>query len=153
MATESHIPECMSALTPMLAVRNCDKAIEWYKTVLKATELNRLTDGDGKIAHAELQISGCILMLAEEHPDYNKSPDQLNGTSIILNLYVPDVDATVNLAIQEGARLIFPVKDQFYGDRAGRIQDPFGHMWIISKHIQNVTAAEMQKQMQTADEK
>jgi PhnB protein len=153
MATESHIPKGRSALTPMLAVRNCDKAIEWYKTVLKATELNRLTDGDGKIAHADLQISDCILMLAEEHPDYNKSPDQLNGTSIILNLYVPDVDATVNLAIKEGARLIFPVKDQFYGDRAGRIQDPFGHMWIISKHIQNVTAADMQKQMQAVDEK
>jgi PhnB protein len=153
MATKSYIPEYRAALTPMLAVRNCDKAIEWYKKVLNATELDRLTDGEGKIAHADLQISDCILMLAEEHPDYNKSPDQLNGTSIILNLYVPDVDETVNLALAEGARLIFPVKDQFYGDRAGRIQDPFGHMWIISKHIRNVTAAEMQKQMQAVDEK
>jgi PhnB protein len=153
MATKSYIPEGLSALTPMLAVRNCDKAIEWYKKVLKATELNRLTDGDGKIAHADLKISDCILMLAEEHPDYNKSPDQLNGTSIILNLYVPNVDETVNLALEEGAISIFPVKDQFYGDRAGRIQDPFGHMWIISKHIQNVTPAEMQKQMDAVDEK
>ena len=153
MATKSYIPEGLSALTPMLAVRNCDKAIAWYKKVLKATELNRLTDGEGKIAHAELQVSDCVLMLAEEHPDYNKSPDQLKGTTIILNLYVPDVDETVNLALAEGATLIFPVKDQFYGDRAGRIQDPFGHMWIISKHIRNVTPAEMQKQMDAVDEK
>ena len=152
MATKSYIPKGLSALTPMLALRNCDKAIEWYKKVLKATELNRITDG-GKVAHADLQISDCILMVAEEHPDYNKSPDQLNGTSIILNLYVPDVDETVNLALAEGATLIFPVKDQFYGDRAGRIRDPFGHMWIISKHIRNVTPAEMQKQMDAVDEK
>jgi len=153
MATKSHIPEGRAALTPMLAVRNCDKAIEWYKRVLKATELNRLTDGEGKIAHAELRVSDCILMLAEEHPDYNKSPDQLKGTTIILNLYVPDVDETVHLALEEGAILIFPIKDQFYGDRAGRIQDPFGHMWIISKHIRKVTPTEMQKQMDAVDEK
>jgi PhnB protein len=152
MATKSYIPKGMSALTPMLALRNCDKAIEWYKKVLKATELSRITDG-GKVAHADLQISDCILMVAEEHPDYNKSPEELNGTSIILNLYVPDVDETVNLALAEGATLIFPVKDQFYGDRAGRIRDPFGHMWIISKHIRTVTPAEMQKQMNAVDEK
>jgi PhnB protein len=152
METKSYIPKGMSALTPMLALRNCDKAIEWYKKVFKVTELNRITD-DGKVAHADLQISDCILMVAEEHPDYNKSPDQLNGTSIILNLYVPDVDETVNLALAEGATLIFPVKDQFYGDRAGRIQDPFGHMWIISTHIQNVMPEEMQKQVDTVHEK
>jgi PhnB protein len=150
METKSYIPAGLSALTPMLAVRGADRAIEWYKTVLHATELNRLTDGDGKIAHAELKISECIFMLAEEHPDYNKSPDSLQGTSVILNLYVPNVDETVDAALKKGARLIFPVKDQFYGDRAGRIQDPFGHMWIVSKHIQDVTPAEMQNQMDTA---
>ena len=153
MATKSYIPEGLSALTPMLAVRNAGQAIEWYKKVLNATEVNRLTDPDGKIAHAELQISDCVVMLAEENPDYNKSPELLNGTSIILNLYVPDVDETVDLALKEGATLIFPVDDQFYGDRAGRIQDPFGHMWIISKHIKDVTPAEMQKQMDAVDEK
>ena len=92
-------------------------------------------------------------MVAKEHPDYNKSPDQLNGTSIILNHYVPDVDETVNLALAEGSTFIFPVKYQFYGDRAGRIQDLFGHMWIISKHIQNVSPEEMQKQVDTVHEK
>lgn len=147
MTKSNYIPEGYSALTPMLAVRNAAKAIDWYKTVLMATELNRLTDADGNIAHAELKISDCVVMLAEENPAYNKSPELLHGTSIILNLYVPDVDGTVDLAIKEGAALIFPVADQFYGDRAGRIQDPFGHMWIISKHVKDVTPQEMQKQM------
>jgi len=147
MAESNYIPEGFPALTPMLAVRNAAKAIAWYKNVLMATETNRLTDADGTIAHAELRISDSVVMLAEENPQYNKSPEMLQGTSVILNLYVPDVDKTVDLAINEGATLIFPVADQFYGDRAGRIQDPFGHMWIISKHLKNVTPEEMQKQM------
>ena len=147
MAESNYIPEGFPALTPMLAVRDAAKAIAWYKNVLMATETNRLTDADGTIAHAELRISDCVVMLAEENPQYNKSPEMLQGTSVILNLYVPDVDKTVDLAINEGATLIFPVADQFYGDRAGRIQDPFGHMWIISKHLKNVTPEEMQKQM------
>ena len=147
MAKSNYIPEGFPALTPMLAVRNAAKAIAWYKNVLMATETNRLTDADGTIAHAELRISDCVIMLAEENSQYNKSPEMLQGTSVILNLYVPDVDKTVDLAINEGATLIFPVADQFYGDRAGRIQDPFGHMWIISKHLKDVTPEEMQKQM------
>lgn len=147
MAKSNYIPDGFPALTPMLAVRNAVKAIAWYKNVLMATETNRLTDADGTIAHAELRISDCVIMLAEENSQYNKSPEMLQGTSVILNLYVPDVDKTVDLAITEGATLIFPVADQFYGDRAGRIQDPFGHMWIISKHLKDVTSEEMQKQM------
>lgn len=153
MNAKSYIPKGLSALTPMLAVRDAARAIEWYKKVLKATELNRLTDPEGKIVHADLKISDCIFMLAEENPAYNKSPDLLQGTSIILNLYVPDVDKTVETALKEGAILIFPVNDQFYGDRSGRIQDPFGHMWIISKHIRDVTPAEMQRQMDILEEK
>jgi PhnB protein len=147
MAKTNYIPEGLAALTPMLAVRNAADAILWYKNVLMAIEMNRLTDADGLIAHAELRISDCVVMLAEENPSYNKSPQMLEGTSVILNLYVPDVDETVDRALKEGAKLIFPVADQFYGDRAGRIQDPFGHMWIISKHLKDVTAQEMQNQM------
>ena len=147
MAKENYIPEGFHALTPMLAIRNAAAAITWYKKILKATELYRLTEPDGKISHAELQLSDTVIMIAEEHPDYNKSPETLGGTSIILNLYVPDVDETVARAVEEGASLIFPVNDQFYGDRAGRIKDPFGHMWIISKHIKKVTPAEMQNQV------
>jgi PhnB protein len=147
MKNKSYIPKGLTALTPMLALRNAAKAIEWYKKVFGAVEISRLQDGTGTIAHAELRISDCVVMLAEANPEYNKSPDMLNGTSIILNLYVRDVDGTVNIAVTAGARIIFPVADQFYGDRAGRIQDPFGHMWIISKHIKDITPKEMQEQM------
>lgn len=146
MEDRNHIPQGLAPLTPMLAIRHADKAIAWYKKVLNATELYRLTDPDGKIAHAELKIEDCTLMIAEEHPTYNKSPETLGGTSVILNLYVKDVDGTVDLALKEGASLIFPVNDQFYGDRAGRIQDPFGHMWIVSKHLKNISPDELQKQ-------
>jgi len=150
METRNYIPTGLSAVTPMLAIRNAGNAIAWYIKVLKATELSRLTDTSGNIVHAELKIENCILMIAEEHADYNKSPETLGGTSIILNLYVPDVDKTIDMALKEGARLIFPAKDQFYGDRAGRIQDPFGHMWIISKHLKDVSPEELQKQMEAS---
>src|SRR5688572_19392534 len=108
MATKSYVPEGLSALIPMLAVRNAGHAIEWYKKVLKAIELNRLTDADGIIAHAKLKISDYIIMLAEENPAYNDSPELINGTSIMLSHYVSDVDDTVNIALEEGARLILP---------------------------------------------
>jgi PhnB protein len=147
MAKENYLPEGFHPLTPMLAIRHADQAIEWYKKALNATELYRLTEPDGRIAHAELRISNAIFMIAEENPDYNKSPDTLGGTSIILNVYVPDVDSLIDLAVQQGAKIIFPVQDQFYGDRAGRIKDPFGHMWIISTHLKNVKPSEMQEQM------
>ncbi len=142
---KNYISQGMPVLTPMLAIRNAAKAIEWYKKALNAKELSRLTEPNGKIAHAEIEIFGALIMIAEEHPDYNRSPDTLGGTSVILNLYVPNVDAVVERAITEKASVIFPVKDQFYGARAGRIKDPFGHMWIISTHIKNVTVEEMQK--------
>ncbi len=147
MENVHYIPKGMPVLTPMLAIRNADQAIAWYEKVFHAKEVYRLTESNGKIAHAEIKIDDCLLMIAEEHPDYNKSPETLGGTSIILNLYVPDVDKTVAQALAEGATTIFPVKDQFYGDRAGRIQDPFGHMWIISKHIKDVDVDELKKQM------
>jgi PhnB protein len=147
MKKDKHIPDGFTSLTPMLAVRNAIDAIEWYKKVFDATETNRLTDPNGTIAHAELRVGDSIFMLAEEHPDYNKSPETLSGTSVILNLYVADVDNMERTAIEAGAKSIFPVADQFYGARAGRIQDPFGHMWIISKHIKDVSPEEMQRQM------
>jgi PhnB protein len=134
-------------LTPMLAIRGADKAIEWYKTALKAVELFRLTEPNGTIAHAELKISDSIFMIAEENPDYNNSPDTLGGTSVILNVYVPDADEIVDLSVKYGATIIFPVKDQSYGDRAGRIKDPFGHMWIVSTYLKMVNTSEMQQQM------
>ena len=147
MKDSNYIPEGFHALTPMLAVRDADRAIEWYKKIFGATESNRLTERNGTVAHAELRVGDSTFMLAEEHPDYNTSPETLGGSSVILNLYVEDVDTLEKVAIESGAKSIFPVEDQFYGARAGRIQDPFGHMWIISKHIRDVTHEEMQRQM------
>jgi PhnB protein len=150
METTDYIPKGYAALTPMLAVRNAGMAIEWYKKNLNAKEETRFTDNNGVVAHAEMKFGDCNLMLAEENPEYNTSPQELNGTSVILNLYVPDVDNVVDLAVKDGAKIIFPVKDQLYGDRAGRIQDPFGHMWIIAKHIKDVSVQEMQQHMNEA---
>lgn len=139
------MPDDFHAITPMLAIKEASAAIEWYKKVFNAEEVMRLADANGVVAHAQLKINGSLIMIAEEHPDYNRSPDTLNGTSVILNLHVPDVDAVVDKAKQEGAVEIFPVKDQFYGDRSGRIQDPYGHMWIVSTRIKEVSPQEMQK--------
>ncbi|HHP7244637.1 MAG TPA: VOC family protein [Elainellaceae cyanobacterium] len=138
------IPEGFHTATPMLAIRDAARAIEFYKTALGATEIMRLADPTGAIAHAEIQIGDSIIMMAEENPEFNTSPQTLGGSPVILNLYVEDVDALVQQAVDAGARVVFPVKDQFYGDRSGRIVDPFGHIWIISTHIEDVSPDEMQ---------
>lgn len=148
MNNGDHIPPGFTTLTPMLVVRNASSAIEWYKKVFHAIEINRLTEPDGTVVHAEIRIGDSMIMLSEENAvHHNNSPQVLSGTSVILNLYVPDVDQTEKLALSMGAKSIFPVADQFYGDRAGRVQDPFGHMWIISKYIKNVAPEEMQRQI------
>ncbi|MGJ3250845.1 MAG: VOC family protein [Elainellaceae cyanobacterium] len=137
------IPEGFHTATPMLAIRDAARAIEFYKTALGATEIMRLTDPTGAIAHAEIQIGDSIIMVAEENSEFNASPQKLGGSTVILNLYVEDVDALVQQAVDAGAQVIYPVKDQFYGDRSGRIVDPFGHIWIVSTHIEDVSPDEM----------
>lgn len=152
MKANQKTPETLLAVTPMLAVREAAKSIEWYKNVFGAKEKMRLTDPAGTVVHAELQFNDSLIMIAEEHPDYNKSPQTLQGTSVILNISVPDVDDVYARALAAGAKSIFPVKDQFYGERAGRIEDPFGHMWLVSTHIKDVSAQEMQRQMSEMSE-
>lgn len=139
------IPEGFQSATPMLVIRDAARAIEFYKTAFGATEIMRLTDPDGAIAHAELQIGDSIIMLAEENPEFNASPQRLGGSTVILNLYVEDADALMQQAVDAGAEIVFPIKDQFYGDRSGRIVDPFGHIWIISTRIEDVSPDEMQR--------
>jgi PhnB protein len=138
--------EGFHCVTAMLAITNANEAIGWYKKAFGAKEVMRLTEPDGKIAHAEIKIGDSIVMLAEENPSYNRSPQTLQGTSVILNVYVPNVDELFKRAVDAGASIIFPVKDQFYGDRSGRIQDPFGHMWILATAIKHVSPEEMQAQ-------
>jgi PhnB protein len=143
MQKYDYVRKGFSAITPALAVRNAGAAMTWYKKIFGAQEIMCLKDNDETIVHAELKFADAVIMLAEENPAYNRSPQTLNGTAVILNFYVPDADIVVTQAVQEGAKIIFPVKDQFYGDRSGRIQDPFGHQWIISAIKENVSVEEM----------
>jgi PhnB protein len=133
------------AITPMLAFRDAAGAIEFYTRAFGAAELARLAEPDGKIAHAEIAIGEGRVMIASEYPGYNHTPEELGGSSVVLHAYVPDADSFVDRAVAAGATLLIPVKDQFYGDRSGRIQDPFGYVWIIATHVQDVTADEMQR--------
>lgn len=146
MKKVKYIPDGYTAMTPVLAIRDAAKAIEFYKKAYGAKEIMRFADPAGKVMHAELKIGDGLIMIAEENPDFkNQSPQTLGGSSIILHLYVEDVDAFVHNAIAAGAKLVFPVQDQFYGDRSGRIADPYGHMWSISTHKEDVPLQEMYK--------
>jgi PhnB protein len=138
------IPEGFHTVTPMLALSDASAAIEFYKKAFGATELYRLTEPSGKIGHAEIKIGDSVIMLADEYPGHNISPAKLGGSSVILNVFVPNVDEVFKRAVDAGAIVKFPLKDQFYGDRSGRVADPFGHLWILSQHIKDISPAEMQ---------
>ncbi len=135
-------------LTPYLNITDCRSAIEFYKKAFNAKEILILDMPDGKIGHAELDIYGGRLMLAEENPSWGtKSPQTLGGTASGIGLYVEDVDTVFAQAIAAGATQTMPIEDQFYGDRTGAIMDPFGHKWTIATHKEDVTHEEMQKRM------
>ncbi|MDP4263788.1 MAG: VOC family protein [Bacteroidota bacterium] len=143
----SYIPEGYNAVIPALAFKGADAAIKWYKNVFDAKEKMRFDNPDKTVAHAELVIGDSVVMLSEENPQYNKSPKTLNGNSVNLCIYVPDVDKTIEKAVGNKAKLLMAAQDQFYGDRSGRIEDPFGYTWIISTHVKDVSEEEMQKAM------
>jgi PhnB protein len=131
-----------------LIVRDAKAAIEFYKHIFGAKHLYSLTMPDGGIAHAEFKIGDTIVMIGNESPQgQHKSPETLGGSPVTLNVMVASPDATVEKAVKAGAKVIFPVADHFYGFRSGRIQDPFGHMWIVSKVNEELTPKEMQKRM------
>jgi len=144
----SYIPEGYNAVIPALAFEGADAAIKWYVNVFGAKEKMRFDNPDKTVAHAEITIGDNVIMLSEENPQYNKSPGTLKGNSVNLCIYVPDVDATVQKAVDNKAKLIMPAEDQFYGDRSGRIEDPFGYIWIISTHVKDVSEEEMKKAME-----
>ena len=145
MAT-SAVPAGCHTATPYLMVKGAAKAIEFYKRVFGAVEVMRLSGSDGKVAHAEIRIGDSMLMLADESPEWgNRSPETLGGTPVFIALYLPDVDAVAARAVEAGAKILIPVADQFYGDRMGRLADPFGHIWLVATHKEDVSAEEMQK--------
>jgi len=139
-------PSATISLSPYLTYRDAGAAIDFYKRAFGATELMRLVEPSGKIGHAELKIGEVVLEIADEYPDYGMvSAETLGGSPIKLHLYVPNADQFVERAVGEGASLSRPVEDQFYGDRAGQIKDPFGYTWIVATHQQDVSVADMQK--------
>lgn len=142
----SHIYPGAHTLTPYLTIKECDEAIEFYKKAFGAIEKGRITMPNGTIAHAEVEIDGALLMMAEENADWgSKSPKTLGGTAVTIGLYTADVDAVFQRAVDAGATIKMPVTDMFYGDRMGSLTDPYGHNWMISKHKKDMTFEEMQK--------
>jgi len=144
------IPKGFSSLTSYLNIKGAVEAIEFYKKAFGATEIGRITMPDGTIGHAELEIGDSKIMLAEENAQWgNLSPQTIGGSPVSLCLYVGDVDAVFARALQEGAKVTggMEVKDQFHGDRMGSLTDPFGHIWSIMTHIEDVSYEELQKRM------
>ena len=145
------IPEGYHSVTPYLVVKDAAKAIEFYKQAFGAAEKNRMTQPDGRIGHAEIQIGDSRIMLADEFPERNiVGPESLGNTPAMIHLYVEDVDAVAKQAVAAGAEEIRPVQDQFYGDRSGMFVDPFGHKWNISTHKEDVSAEEIRKRAAAA---
>jgi PhnB protein len=142
------IPDGFHSLTPYLTVKGASQAIDFYKRAFGAKERFRMPSPDGKsIGHAELVIGDSILMLADEVCEFSKSPQTLNGTAVGLMIYLDDVDAVFKRAVDAGATVKRPVDNQFYGDRSGTVMDPFGHIWTLSTHVEDVPPAEMNRRM------
>jgi PhnB protein len=142
------IPKGYHSVTPYLIVRGAADAIEFYKQAFSGQELMRMPSADGRVAHAELQLGDSRVMLADEHPEMEAlAPQQPGHSGVGLCLYVADVDRVFAKATQAGAQVKRPLQDQFYGDRTATLVDPFGHVWTISTHIEDVTPDEMQRRM------
>jgi PhnB protein len=144
------IPDGYYTATPYLIVKDAANAMEFYKKAFGATELMRLSEPSGRIGHAEIKIGNSIIMLADEFPDMGyHSPQSLGGSPVSILLYVEDVDARYNQAVTAGAKALRPVKDQFYGDRSGTLVDPFGHVWSLATHKQDMSPEEIQKRFES----
>ncbi|MDX1900858.1 MAG: VOC family protein [Gammaproteobacteria bacterium] len=140
------IPEGYRSITPYLIVNNASQAIEFYKKAFNAVEVLRMDASPNKIGHAELMIGDSKLMLADEFPEMDvRSPEAYGGSPITIHLYVENVDATVDKAIAAGGTLLKPIENMFYGDRSGTLQDPYGHKWHVSTHIEDVSDEETRK--------
>jgi PhnB protein len=150
MAVEP-IPQGYRAITPYLIVKGAAAAIDFYKHVFDATELMRMAGPDGRVGHAELRIGDSVLMLADEPAGQAyRSPSSLGGSSVTLLLYVRDVDAAFARAMAAGAQTLKPLANQFYGDRSGTLQDPYGHVWTVATHVEDVSPEEMQRRGEDA---
>ena len=144
--SKSYIYPGANSLNAYLTIKDCSKAIEFYKKAFDAKELGRLLVPNGLIGHAEIEIEGTMLMIADENIDWGyKGPLTIGGNPITIGLYVKDVDSSFQKAIDAGAKEVMPVKNEFYGDRVGQVMDPFGYKWMIGTHIKDVSYEEMQQ--------
>jgi PhnB protein len=144
MASVKPIPDGYSRLTPYLIVGDGAAAIAFYEKAFGARLRLKLDAPGGKIAHAELDIGDSLIMLADEHPEIGAlAPLRFGGSPVGLHLYSEDVDAVVTRAVAAGAKLLQPVENKFYGDRMGTIEDPFGHKWYVTMHIEEVSPEEI----------
>jgi PhnB protein len=145
------IPEGYRTVTPYLALDDAAEAIEYYKKAFGAKERGRMDAPGGKIGHAELEIGDSLVMLSDALPQFTtRSPRELGGTTANMFLYVEDVDAVVERAVDAGGRIEMEVADQFWGDRFGVVQDPFGHLWSIATHVEDVPPEEMAERAKAA---
>ena len=146
MADVKPIPDGYPQVTPYLIVDGGDAAIAFYTKVLGATERMRMPSPGDRIGHAELTLGDSLVMLADEHPEMGiLGPKSVGGTPVTISVYVEDVDSVFERALSEGASSVRPVENQFYGDRSGQFEDPFGHRWSIATHVEDVPPEEMEK--------
>jgi len=146
MASVQPIPEGYHTVTPFLSVKGASDAIEFYKRAFGAVERGRMQDPKGSVVHAEIKIGDSVVMLADEMPGSEcQSPQALGGTTTTIFLYVKDVDAVYNKAVAAGAKSTMPPADMFWGDRYGKVADPFGHSWSLATHKEDVAPDEMKR--------
>ena len=142
------IPEGYPQVIPYLSIQGAGKAIDFYSNVFGFEEIVRMGGPEDKIGHAEMKLGDSVIMLSDEMPDMgNKSPKTIGGSPVTVCLYVEDVDSIYKKAIDNGATEITPLDNQFYGDRSGQFEDPFGHRWNVSSHVEDVSPEEMEKRM------
>jgi PhnB protein len=145
------IPQGYSTATPYLIVKGAADAIDFYKRAFGATEQFRMADPSGRVAHAEIRIGNSVIMLSDEHPSMgHRGPRALGGTPVGIMLYVEDVDSVFKRALDAGGKSQRAVADQFYGDRSGTLEDPFGHVWTIATHVEDVAPDEMKRRVEEA---
>ena len=145
------IPDDYPRVTPYLFIDGASAAIDFYCSVLGARERMRMPGPDGTVFHAEVELGDSVIMLGEQNPDMDvRGPRAMGGTPMMLHVYVEDADRVFEQAIGAGAKALRPVEDQFYGDRSGRFEDPFGHRWDVATHVEDVSAEEMEKRAAAA---
>ncbi len=148
-STVRPIPEGMRTVTPHLICAGAAEAIEFYQKAFGAVELSRMPGSDGKIMHASIRIGDSVIMLNEENPNWDSfGPKSLKGSPVTIHLYVENVDAVFEQAVRAGAKVTMPLDDMFWGDRYGKLEDPFGHQWSVGTHVRDVSPEEMQKAME-----